>query len=137
VPRELIELAIKPANTAPSGAHQQPWKYFTIDNPKLKTRIREATEKEEYKTYTQRMSDQWREALALLGTNGVKEHITDAPWIVVLFKESFRIKSDGQKSKNYYVDESVGISAGLFISATHHMGLTTLTHTPNPMKILG
>jgi iodotyrosine deiodinase len=137
VPRELIELAIKTANTAPSGAHQQPWKYFTIDNPKLKTRIREATEKEEYKTYTQRMSDQWREALALLGTDWVKEHITDAPWIVVLFKESFRIKSDGQKSKNYYVDESVGISAGLFISATHHMGLTTLTHTPNPMKILG
>ena len=78
-----------------------------------------------------------REALALLGTDWIKEHITDAPWIVVLFKERFRIKSDGQKSKNYYVDESVGISAGLFISAIHHMGLTTLTHTPNPMKILG
>jgi iodotyrosine deiodinase len=137
VPRELIEFAIKTANTAPSGAHQQPWKYVAIDDPEIKLNIREAAEKEEYLTYTQRMSDEWRELLAKLGTDWIKEHITDAPWIVVLFKERFRILEDGHKSKNYYVDESVGISAGMFISAIHHMGLTTLTHTPNPMRILG
>jgi len=136
VPKELIELAIKTANTAPSGAHQQPWKYVAIDDSELKRKIRVASEKEEYLTYTQRMSDEWREALAKLGTDWIKEHITDAPWIVVLFKERFRVTKDGRKSKNYYVDESVGISAGLFISAIHHMGLTTLTHTPNPMRIL-
>jgi iodotyrosine deiodinase len=32
--------------------------------------------------------------------------------------------------------ESVGISAGLFIAALHHMGLATLTHTPSPMRFL-
>lgn len=137
VPRELIELAIKTANTAPSGAHLQPWKYVAIDDPELKEKIRSATEEEEYLTYTERMTDEWRLELAKLGTDWNKEHITDAPWIVVLFKERFRVKEDGNKSKNYYVDESVGISAGLFISAIHHMGLSTLTHTPNPMKFLG
>ncbi|MDA0892611.1 MAG: nitroreductase family protein, partial [Proteobacteria bacterium] len=35
----------------------------------------------------------------------------------------------------------VGIATGLLINALHHIGLATLTHTPNPMaflsKILG
>ena len=136
VPRELIEYAIKTANTAPSGAHNQPWRYVAIDDPEIKRQIREATEEEEYKTYTTRMSDEWRLALAKLGTDWNKEHITDAPWIVVLFKERYQLTDEGKKLKNYYVEESVGISAGLFISAVHHMGLTTLTHTPNPMGFL-
>lgn len=136
VPRELIEYAIRCAGTAPSGAHNQPWKYVAIDNAELKMKIRAATEEEEYQTYTERMSDEWRLALARLGTDWVKEHITDAPWIVVLFKQRYDIKPDGSRSKNFYVEESVGISAGMFISAIHHMGLTTLTHTPNPMKFL-
>jgi hypothetical protein len=76
VPRELIEHAIRTAGTAPSGAHQQPWRFVAIDDPRLKQRIREAAEEEEYRTYTQRMSDEWREALAPLGTDWVKAHIT-------------------------------------------------------------
>jgi len=136
VPKALIEYAVRTANTAPSGAHLQPWKYVVIDDPELKSKIREATEEEEYSTYTERMSDEWRLALSVLGTDWIKEHITDAPWIVVLFKERYRFGGEGKKLKNYYVEESVGISAGLFISAVHHMGLTTLTHTPNPMGFL-
>ena len=136
VPRELIEYAIRCAGTAPSGAHNQPWKYVAIDDADLKKQIRTATEEEEYKTYNERMSDEWRLALAKLGTDWIKEHITDAPWIVVLFKQRYQLDDAGNKSKNYYVEESVGISAGMFISAIHHMGLTTLTHTPNPMKFL-
>jgi iodotyrosine deiodinase len=120
VPKELIEHAIRTAGTAPSGAHQQPWKYVAIDDQELKLLIREACEEEEYLTYTKRMTDEWRLALAHLGTDWIKEHITDAPWIVVLFKERYRLDNDGNKAKNFYVEESVGISAGLFISAIHH-----------------
>ena len=137
VPRELIELAIRSAGTAPSGAHRQPWTYVAIGDPELKARIRAATEDEERRTYTERMPDEWRRALAPLGTDWVKTHITDAPWVVVLFKRSYEILPNGLHAKNYYVSESVGISAGLFIAAVHHMGLATLTHTPNPMKFLG
>ncbi len=137
VPRELIELAIRAAGTAPSGAHRQPWTFVAVGDPELKRRIREAAEEEERRTYSERMPDEWRRALAPLGTDWVKRHITDAPWVVVLFKHAYEILPDGSHAKNYYVTESVGISAGLFVSAVHHMGLATLTHTPNPMRFLG
>ena len=136
VPRELIELAIRTGGTAPSGAHHQPWRFVAIDDAALKQEIRDAAEVEELKTYEERMSDEWRRALAVLGTDHVKEHITDAPWVVVLFKESYGVDAHGTKFKHYYVDESVGIAAGLFIAAVHRMGLCTLTHTPTPMKFL-
>jgi len=136
VARELIEYAIRTANTAPSGAHLQPWQFVAIDDPGLKRQIRDAAEEEEYKSYTERMTDDWRQALAKLGTDWVKTHLTQAPWLVVLFRQRYRAMPDGSRKKNYYVEESVGICAGLFISAIHHMGLTTLTHTPNPMQFL-
>lgn len=136
VPRRLIELAMLTAGTAPSGAHRQPWRFVAIDDPALKARLRAAAEAEELETYSKRMTDEWREALHPLGTDHVKEHMTDAPWIVVLFAEKYGLNPDGSHRKNYYVDESVGIAAGLFITAIHHMGLVTLTHTPNPMAFL-
>jgi nitroreductase len=136
VPRRLIELAMLTAGTAPSGAHRQPWRFVAIDEPGIKAKLRAAAEEEELKTYSERLTDEWREALHPLGTDHVKEHMTDAPWVVVLFAEKYGIRSDGTHRKNYYVDESVGIAAGLFIAAIHHMGLVTLTHTPNPMGFL-
>lgn len=136
VPRRLIELAIRTAGTAPSGAHHQPWRFVAVNDAALKQEMRVAAEAEELKTYQGRMSDEWRRALAVLGTDHVKEHITDAPWVVVLFKESYGVDAGGNKFKHYYVDESVGIAAGLFIAAVHRMGLCTLTHTPTPMKFL-
>lgn len=136
VPRRLIELAMLTAGTAPSGAHRQPWRFVAISDPAIKAQLREAAEAEELRTYAQRMTDEWREALHPLGTDHVKEHMTDAPWLVVLFAEKYGLNPDGSQRKNYYVEESVGIAAGLFVAAVHHMGLVTLTHTPNPMGFL-
>ena len=136
VPWRLIELALLTAGTAPSGAHRQPWRFAAIDDPAIKARLRAAAEEEELKTYSGRMTDEWRAALHPLGTDHVKAHMTDAPWIVVLFAEKYGLRGDGSHIKNYYVDESVGIAAGLFIAAIQMMGLVTLTHTPNPMAFL-
>ena len=136
VPRELIELAVQTAGTAPSGAHMQPWTYVAVANPELKASMREAAEVEEKRFYEERMPAAWEEVLTPLGTDYVKEHITDAPWVVVLFRHSKRLRDNGEWGPTYYSQESCGISAGLFIAAVHDMGLVTLTHTPSPMKFL-
>ena len=136
VPRELIEIAIKTAGTAPSGAHLQPWTFVAISNEELKIKIRKAAEEEEEKTYSERMPEAWAELLRPLGTDYVKEHITDAPWVVVVFRQSKRKRMNGESAPTYYSQESCGIAIGLFIAAIQNMGLTTLTHTPSPMKFL-
>ena len=136
VPREIIELAIKTASTAPSGAHLQPWTFVAISNPELKARIREAAEEEERRFYEERIPEAWEEVLEPLGTDNVKEHITDAPWIVILFRHSQRERPNGEMAPTYYGQESCGIAAGLFITAIHQVGLCTLTHTPSPMGFL-
>ncbi|MDX1530441.1 MAG: nitroreductase family protein [Rhodothermales bacterium] len=136
VPRRLIELAIRTASTAPSGAHMQPWTFVAVSNPDVKRRIREAAEAEERESYGGRMSDEWLEALRPLGTDWRKPFLETVPWIVVLFAQSYGLDADGAKTKHYYVQESCGIAAGLFIAALHRMGLATLTHTPSPMRFL-
>ncbi|MCB9463788.1 MAG: nitroreductase family protein [Candidatus Eisenbacteria bacterium] len=137
VPRELIEAAIRTASTAPSGAHQQPWTFVAVSNPALKRRIRLAAEEEERQSYLGgRMSEEWLEALEPLGTDWQKPFLETAPWLVVLFEQAHGFRADGARKKHYYVKESVGIAAGLFIAAIHRMGLATLTHTPSPMRFL-
>ncbi|MFL2953454.1 MAG: nitroreductase family protein [Euryarchaeota archaeon TMED192] len=136
VSRELIELAIRTASTAPSGAHLQPWTFVAVSNEGLQKRIRDAAEDEERRFYKDRVPEAWSEVLRPLGTDHIKAHLTDAPWVVILFRQSKRIRVNGEMGPTYYSQESCGIAAGLFIAAVHNMGLTTLTHTPSPMGFL-
>jgi nitroreductase len=137
VPRAWIELAIMTAGTAPSGAHQQPWTFVAVSDADSKRRMREAAEYEEKLNYAGRMPADWVDALARLGTDEHKPHLTAAPWVVVLFRKLYGIDEEGRRHPYYYTQESCGIAAGLFIAAVHHMGLVTLTHTPSPMGFLG
>lgn len=136
VPRALIERAIATAATAPSGAHQQPWRFVAVSDPAVKRRIRGAAEEEERVSYEGRMPDEWIEALAPLGTGWRKPFLETAPWIIVCFAETYGLTADGRRTKHYYVQESCGLACGLFVAALHHMGLATLTHTPSPMGFL-
>ncbi len=136
IPRECVELAVRTAATAPSGAHRQPWRFVIVDDPDLKREIREAAETEERENYEHRFPPDWLEALSALGTDWNKEFLEHAPYLVIVFKQSYGVDSDGEKVNNYYVNESVGIACGLFIAALHNMGLATLTHTPSPMGFL-
>ncbi len=135
VPKEVIENVIMAASTAPSGAHKQPWTFCAVSSAAIKTKIREAAEKEERENYESRMSDRWLKDLEPLGTNDVKEFLEIAPWLIVVFKRAYEIE-DGQKTNNYYVNESVGIACGMLITAIYNAGLVTLTHTPSPMNFL-
>jgi iodotyrosine deiodinase len=136
VSKKVIENIILSASTAPSGAHKQPWTFCAISNKELKSKIREAAEKEEQENYDGRMSERWIKDLAPLGTNDDKPFLEEAPWLIVVFKKAYELDHDGEKHNNYYVNESVGIACGMLISAIHNAGLVTLTHTPSPMNFL-
>lgn len=135
VSKEIIENLIMTASTAPSGAHKQPWTFCAVSSPEIKKKIREAAEKEEYENYHGRMTDDWLEDLEPFGTNEHKPFLETVPWLIVVFKKSYDFV-DGEKTKNYYVNESVGLAAGMLLTAIHNAGLVSLTHTPSPMNFL-
>ncbi len=136
VPRDLIESCLLAAGTAPNGANRQPWRFVVVGDPEIKARIRQAAEEEELAFYTHKAPQEWLDALEQLGTDRHKPFLERAPWLIVIFAESYQVMEDGRKTKNYYVTESVGIATGMLITALHHAGLVTLTHTPSPMKFL-
>lgn len=137
VPEAVIAACVAAAGTAPSGANHQPWHFAAIADPAMKARIREAAEEEERAFYSGGAGDEWLAALEPIGTGVSKPHLTDAPWLIVVFAQRYGVTEDGHRYKNYYVPESVGIATGFLISALHHAGLVCLEHTPNPMKFLG
>ena len=130
VPLQVLENIIKTAGTAPSGAHKQPWTYCLI-----KKQIREAAEEEEKISYSSRMPETWKSDLKPLGTNWEKPFLEDAPYLIIVFKQSYGIEN-GEKVQHYYVNESVGIACGFLIAAIHQAGLVAVTHTPSPMNFL-
>lgn len=136
VPRQVIARAVRAAATAPSGANRQPWHFAVVSDPGVKSRIREAAEAEERKFYEERATDEWLEALEALGTGPEKPFLEEAPYLIAVFARSYDVDEAGDKVKNYYVQESVGIATGILITALHHSGLATLTHTPSPMGFL-
>ncbi|MGV8986435.1 MAG: nitroreductase family protein [Cypionkella sp.] len=136
VPEALITACIAAAGSAPSGANHQPWFFAAIANPEMKARIRAAAEEEEREFYAGGAGDEWLAALEPIGTGAAKPHLTDAPWLIVVFAQRWGATEDGTRYKNYYVPESVGIAVGLLVTAIHHAGLVCLEHTPNPMKFL-
>jgi len=136
VPREVIEYLIRTAATAPSGAHKQPWTFVAVSDPQLKAEIRQAAEEQERRSYDRRMPRGWLEALEPLGVDWHKPFLETAPWLVVVFRHPVELLESGERRKNYYVTESVGIAVGMFLAAVHQAGLAALTYTPSPMKFL-
>jgi iodotyrosine deiodinase len=135
VPLEVIDECIRTAGSAPSGANRQPWSFVVVTDPDLRRRIREGAEAEEREFYSQRITDEWRRALAPFGTTWEKPCLEHAPALVVVFRHAYDLE-EGEKRTNYYTVESVGIAVGFLIAALHQAGLATLTHTPSPMRFL-
>jgi nitroreductase len=136
VPRAIIEDCLRTAGTAPNGANKQPWHFSVVSDPDIKRQIREAAEEEEQKFYEGRATDEWLDALAPLGTNAEKPFLEQAPYLIAIFSQSYGLNEKGEEERHYYVKESVGIATGMLITAIHHAGLASLTHTPSPMGFL-
>jgi nitroreductase len=136
VAREVVEECLRAAATAPSGANMQPWHFVVVEDPETKRRIREAAEVEEHEFYTRRAPPEWLEALAALGTDEHKPFLEAAPILIAVFVQKYDERPDGTRAQHYYAVESVGLATGILITALHHAGLATLTHTPSPMGFL-
>jgi nitroreductase len=135
LPEGLVDECIRAAGLAPSGANRQPWTFVVVTDPDTKRAIRLEAEQEERRLYDERISDEWRAALAPLGTNEHKPFLETAPALIVVFRHVFDVE-EGKKVTNYYTQESVGIASGFLLCALSHAGLATLTHTPSPMGFL-
>jgi nitroreductase len=136
VPREIIEECLLTAGSAPNGANLQPWHFVVVSDPKVKHEIRVAAEQEEREFYHRRATQEWLDALAVIGTDEHKPFLETAPYLIAIFGKNYSRLPDGRRVKNYYVNESVGIAAGILITAIHNAGLVSLTHTPSPMGFL-
>lgn len=136
VPRDIIENCLLTAGTAPNGANMQPWHFVAVSDSAIKREIRLAAEAEEREFYGHRAPEDWLDALTPFDTDAAKPFLEHAPYLIAIFAQSYHFSSDGEKVKHYYVPESVGIATGMLITAIHHAGLASLTHTPSPMKFL-
>uniref|UniRef100_A0A3B4AZD7 iodotyrosine deiodinase n=1 Tax=Periophthalmus magnuspinnatus TaxID=409849 RepID=A0A3B4AZD7_9GOBI len=117
VPREVIDNVIHTAGTAPSGAHTEPWTFVVVSDPETKHQIRLIVEEEEEVNYRQRMGDKWVNDLARLKTNWIKEYLDVAPYLVLIFKQTYGILPNEKKKTHYYNEISVCISCGILLAA--------------------
>ena len=137
VPRDIIETALKAANTAPSGANLQPWHFAVVSGPDTKRKIREAAEVEEREFYEHRASQEWLAALAPLGTDDKKPFLETAPYLIAVFLQKYRRAARRQKGETLLPGRVDG-------SCDRHpdhgpasrRAWQRLTHTPSPMKFL-
>jgi iodotyrosine deiodinase len=136
IPTEVIENIVLTASTAPSGAHKQPWTFCVVSNPEIKKQIRTEAEKEEYESYNSRMPQEWKKDLLPLQTDWKKEFLEIAPYLIIVFKKSYDVDAEGNKTNVYYANESCGLACGFLLAAIHNAGLVALTHTPSPMNFL-
>ncbi|RAL24043.1 nitroreductase family protein [Thermoflavimicrobium daqui] len=142
VDEKLIYQALRAAITTPSSGNLQPYRFVVVNDQAKKEKIRALAEVEETKLYEERISDEWRKALAPLGTNASKPHLTDASHLIVAFKV------DINSTQAEVVDTSLlqtnqdlslistAMAVGVLLGALHHAGLCTLTYTPSPMTFL-
>ncbi|XP_019947338.1 iodotyrosine deiodinase [Paralichthys olivaceus] len=130
VPREVIDNVIRTAGTSPSGAHTEPWTFVVVSDAEMKHQIRLLVEEEEEMNYRQRMGDKWVQDLAKIRTNWIKEYLDVAPYLILIFKQTYGILPNGKKKTHYYNEISVSISCGILLAALQNVGLVTVTSTP-------
>ncbi|WP_241675722.1 nitroreductase family protein [Holdemania massiliensis] len=131
-----IKTCLKIAATAPSGADMQPWHFCVITNEAKKREVRKACEQIEREFYEQRISEVWRQDLKKLNLQVEKPFLSEAPCLIVIFKQMQHADESGHWVPNYYVNESVGIATGFLIQALHQAGYAMLTYTPAPIHFL-
>ncbi|XP_023944913.2 iodotyrosine deiodinase [Bicyclus anynana] len=130
IPQQVLDNIVKTAGTAPSGAHTEPWTFVVVQDANMKEAIRNIVEEEEELNYTRRMSRQWVTDLKPFATTYKKPYLSDAPALILVFRQTYSWREDGKKKMHYYNEISVAIAAGFLLAAIQYCGLVALTSTP-------
>lgn len=103
--------------TSPSGAHLQPWTFAVVCDAEIKSAIRRVVEEEEEINYAKRMGEKWVKDVTRLNTNWIKPYLDEAPYLIVVLKQTYQIKANGERQETYYNEISTSIAAGLLLAA--------------------
>lgn len=136
VSRTVIEECIRTAGTAPSGTNRQPWFFAAVQDQAVKDDLCRQAELEEERFYESNGVISWEKDLELFHVNARKPFLQEASWLIVIFAQTFQINENDAAIKNYYVMESVGLAAGMLITAVHKTGLAALPYTPSRQTFL-
>ena len=55
--------------------------------------------------------------LKAIGTSWIKEYLTTAPWLILVFKQAYGWTADGRKKAHYYNEISTSIATGFLLAA--------------------
>src|SRR3989339_501492 len=135
IPEEVIMNIVKTATTAPSGGNAQPFLFCIVKDKEYKQQIRAAAEKEEKLNYEKRYSEDFKNKVSKFKVTYQKPFLEEAPYLIVVFKEKYRIAGEKIQKNNYFT-ESTGIAMGFLVAAIHNAGLVTLPYSPAPMGFL-
>ena len=65
-----------------------------------------------------------------LRTNWVKDYLDVAPYLILIFKQTYGLMPDGRKKTHYYNEISVSISCGILLAALQVIYIN-MNHYPN------
>ena len=130
VPIDVLKNIIKTAGTSPSGAHTEPWTFVVVKDKQTKAQVRNIIEQEEYANYNHRMGEKWVTNLKFIHTDHQKPYLESAPYIIIVFKQQYRVDARGIRYAHYYYEISTAVASGILVTAIHNAGLCTVVTTP-------
>jgi len=101
-----------------------------ISNRTVKSKIRSIVEREEGINYKKRMGIKWTTDLSPLRTNWIKEYLTVAPYLILVFKQIYGTLPNGKKKIHYYHEMSVSIACGILLTAIQVSSNVSLLYLP-------
>ena len=120
VPMETVLNVLDTAHYAPSGANEQPWRFFVITDPELKKRVRQSSEKGEREMYA-KVSGEFKDWLMEQGLSPDKPFLEEAPVLIIVL----------MRANAKYARESIWTSIGYILLALEEQGFFTVPYTPS------
>ncbi|MCK5099149.1 MAG: nitroreductase family protein [Desulfobacteraceae bacterium] len=120
---EDIQQALKTACQAPSGSNARPWRFLIINDPIIKTRIRQAAEEGE-KVFYESIDKERRNNYKAMGHSWKKPMLENAPVLIVVLSD--------MSAPNF--KPSVWLSVGYIVLALEAVGISSVTYTPSDHK---